>query len=124
MIRNLGNWYVVPDSMSIARTAVPGVVGTISAQNTPLNDHTPVYTIVTGGDSARFTIVPDNQLNMTSVDNTKSTYIVNVTASDGTVFEDGNNWRVLVVRVSGDNNADLGGLTISSGTLSPSVFQL
>ena len=97
--QNLGNWYVVPDSMSIARTAVPGVVGTISAQNTPLNSHTPVYTIVTGSDSAQFEIVNGNKLNMTSVD-TKSAYTVNVTASDGTVFEDGNNWRVLDVTVT------------------------
>ena len=97
--QNLGNWYVVPDSMSIARTAVPGIVGSISAQNTPLNAHTPVYTIVTGGDSARFKIVPDNQLNMISVD-TQSAYTVNVTASDGTVFENGNNWRVLDVTVT------------------------
>ena len=55
---------------------------------------------------------------MTSV-GTKSSYMVNVTASGSNVFEDGNNWRMLVVRVPGDNNADLGGLTISSGTLSP-----
>ena len=63
----------------------------------------------------------DNKINMTSV-GTKSSYMVNVTASGSNVFEDGNNWRMLVVKVTGDNNADnadLGGLTISSGTLSP-----
>ena len=97
--QNLGNWYVVPDSVSIAKADVPGVVGTISAQNTPLNDHSPEYNIVNGGDHTRFAIVNGNQLNMTSVD-TKSDYIVNVTASDGTVFEDGNNWRVLDVTVT------------------------
>ena len=100
--QNLGNWYVVPDSVSIAWTAVPGVVGSISAQNTALNEHNPVYN-VTGSDSTRFAIVNGNQLNMTSVD-TESDYTVNVTASDGTVFEDGNNWRVLNITVSGGTN--------------------
>ena len=103
--QNLGNWYVVPDSMSIAQTAVPGVVGTISAQNTALNNHTPVYGIGMdmGGDSDLFGITDGNKLNMISVD-TKSDYTVNVTASDGTVFEDGNNWRVLEITVSGGTN--------------------
>ena len=113
--QNLGNWYVVPDSMSIARTAVPGIVGSISAQNTPLNAHTPVYTIVTGGDSARFAIVPDNQLNMISVD-TQSAYTVNVTASDGTVFEDGNNWRILNVTVTAADDTTPPTLSLTGNT--------
>ena len=104
--QNLGNWYVVPDSVSIARTAVPGIVGSISAQNTPLNNHTPVYGIGMdmGGDSDLFGITDGNKLNMTSVD-TKSDYTVNVTASDGTVFENGNNWRVLNVTVTAANDS-------------------
>ena len=101
--QNLGNWYVVPDSVSIASSNVPGVVGSISAQNTALDGHSPVYN-VTGSDPTRFTIVNGNQLNMTSVDNTKSDYTVNVTASGGSVFEDGNNWRVLEITVSGSTN--------------------
>ena len=96
--QNLGTWYVVPDSTSIARSDVPGVVGSISAQNTDLDGHSPVYN-VTGSDSTRFAIVNGNQLNMTSVD-TKSDYTVNVTASGGSVFEDGNNWRILDVTVT------------------------
>ena len=101
--QNLGNWYVVPDSVSIASSNVPGIVGSISAQNTALDGHSPVYN-VTGSDPTRFTIVNGNQLNMTSVDNTKSDYTVNVTASGGSVFEDGNNWRVLEITVSGSTN--------------------
>ena len=105
--QNLGNWYVVPDSTSIALTAVPGVVGSISTQNTALDGHSPVYN-VTGSDPTRFTIVNDNQLSMTSVDNTKSTYTVNVTASGDSVFENGNNWRLLEITVSGSTNSSLG----------------
>ena len=116
--QNLGNWYVVANATSIARADVPGVVAEISAQNDHLNGHNPTYGISRDNDYAFFEIVNGNKINMTSV-GTKSSYMVNVTASGSNVFEDGNNWRMLVVRVPGDNNADLGGLTISSGTLSP-----
>ena len=116
--QNLGNWYVVANATSIARADVPGVVAEISAQNGHLNGHNPTYSIGSDNDYTFFEIVNGNKINMTSV-GTKSSYKVNVTASGSNVFEDGNNWRMLVVRVTGDNNADLGGLTISSGTLSP-----
>ena len=116
--QNLGNWYVVANATWIARADVPGVVAEISAQNDHLNGHNPTYGISRDNDYAFFEIVNGNKINMTSV-GTKSSYMVNVTASGSNVFEDGNNWRMLVVRVTGGNNADLGGLTISSGTLSP-----
>ena len=103
--QNLGNWYVVSNSTSIASSDVPGIVGSISAQNLRLNEHDPTYSIVTGSDSTRFEIVPDNQLNMTSV-GTKSDYTVNVTASGGSVFEDGNNWRLLEIEVT-DQTTDI-----------------
>ena len=119
--QNLGNWYVVANATSIARADVPGVVAEISAQNDHLNGHNPTYGISRDNDYAFFEIVNGNKINMTSV-GTKSSYMVNVTASGSNVFEDGNNWRMLVVSVSAATllgNADLGGLTISSGTLSP-----
>ena len=118
--QNLGRWYVtvMPGDLRIASEDVPVVLGLISAQNAVLDGHSPVYGIGIGGDSDRFGITDGNILNMTSVA-TQSTYTVNVTASGPRVFENGDNWRMLVVRVSGDNNADLTGLTISSGTLSP-----
>ena len=104
--QNLGEWYVTLDSDTIAGTDIPGVVGTISAQNLPLKNHSPTYGIVAGYlNATHFEIVPGNQLNMTS--GVPGEYSVNVTASGGTsVFESGNNWRVLVVRVSGDINVD------------------
>ena len=118
--QNLGNWYVTLDPDTIAGTGIPGVVGTISAQNQPLRDHVPTYDIVDGLDKNHFEIVSENRLNMTSDDSGTIEYSINVTAFGTTnVFESGNNWRVLVVRVSGYNNADLDGLAISPGTLSP-----
>ena len=113
--QNLGNWYVVPDSVSIAWTDVPGIVGSISAQNTALDEHNPVYN-VTGSDPTRFAIVNGNQLNMTSV-GTKSAYTVNVTASEGTVFEDGNNWRILDVTVDTPPVIRLMGLNVITITV-------
>ena len=119
--QNLGEWYVVANATSIARADVPGVVAEISAQNDYLNDHNPTYGISRDNDYAFFEIVNGNKINMASV-GTKSSYMVNVTASGSNVFEDGNNWRMLEVSVSAatlSDNADLGSLTISSGTLSP-----
>ena len=99
--QNLGEWYVTLDDAIIARTDVPGVVGSISAQNGVLDGHSPTYGIGTGGDSAFFEIV-NNELRMTSVE-AKSAYVVNVTASGTNVFEDGNNWREVDVRVTADS---------------------
>ena len=90
--QNLGNWYVVANATSIARADVPRVVAEISAQNDYLNGHTLTYGISRDNDYAFFEIVNGNKINMTSV-GTKSSYMVNVTASGSNVFESGNNWR-------------------------------
>ena len=97
--QNLGEWYIVPDDTSIAGPDIPGVVGSISAQNGFLENHNATYGIGTGGYSELFEIVNGNQLNMTSA-GARSSYGVNVTASGPAVFEDGNNWRMLDVTVT------------------------
>ena len=104
--QNLGKWYATLNSTSINRTDVPGVVGSVSAQNSPLKGHNPVYGIGAGADSARFGIVDGNMLNMTSVAAGQDSYAANVTVTGNDVFENGNNWRVLNVNVTGlSNNA-------------------
>ena len=103
--QNLGEWYVTLDPDTIAGTGIPGVVGTISAQNQPLKNHSPTYVIVDGLDKNHFEIVLGNQLNMTSGVSGKAEYSVNVTASGGSVFESGNNWRMLLeIKVTGQTN--------------------
>ena len=99
--QNLGNWYVTLDSDTIADTAIPGVVGTISAQNLPLRKHSPTYAIVDDDDldADHFEIVSGNRLNMTS--GVPGEYSINVTASGTNVFESGNNWRLLEIEVTG-----------------------
>ena len=98
--QNLGNWYIVPDSTEIARANVPGTVGGISAQNDPLDGHSPAYGIGPGGDSGF--AISGNLLSMTYVAAGKGDYAVNITAAGTSVFEDGNNWRMVNVTVTGD----------------------
>ena len=110
--QNLGEWYVVANATSIARDDVPGVVAEISAQNSHLDGHTPTYGIDAGGNFTLFEIAGGNHLNMTSVD-TKSSYMVNVTASGSNVFENDNNWHVLNITVTGSANT---APTVNAGT--------
>lgn len=95
--QNLDDWYVVIDSASIDRADIPGVVGTISAQNTFLNGQNPTYRIEPGGDSDRFEITNGNQLNMISADADQTAYMVTIATTGDLVFEDGNNRRTIQV---------------------------
>ena len=104
--RNLGSWYVVVDSVSIDRADVPGVVGTISAQNPFLDEQYPTYRIESGGDSDRFEIADGNQLIMVSAAADRTTYTVTISATGDRVFGDGDNRRVVeVVLVDSDRYA-------------------
>ena len=103
--QNLGKWYINLDDASIRRADIPGIVGTISAQNSALGNHSPTYAIVNGsGDASKFSIASTNMLNMTSAD-TKPDYTVNVTATGTDVFGSGNNWRALNITVGGFTSA-------------------
>ena len=99
--QNLGRWYVALDNTSIDRADIPGVVGAISAQNPFLNKQNPVYVIVPGGDSDRFEITDGNRLSMISSDADRTTYTVTISATGGSVFEDGNNRRTVEVVLGG-----------------------
>ena len=54
--QNLGKWYVTANGTSIAAADVPGIVGTISAQNAFLDGQDPAYGIGAGADSEHFVI--------------------------------------------------------------------
>ena len=97
--QNLGNWYIVLDNTVINAGDAPGIVGTISAQNQYLDNQNPTYGIGTGGDAGSFEIT-GNRLSMTSADSGQDPYTVNVTASGGSVFEEGNNWRIVEITVT------------------------
>ena len=53
--QNLGEWYVVLNSTEIDASGAPGVVGTISAQNTILRGQA-TYGIGAGEDSGSFNV--------------------------------------------------------------------
>ena len=101
--QNLGPWYVVPDGATVIdRVGLPGNVATLSAQNGFLDGHSPTYAIGTGYDSAHFRIIDGNVLDMAEANPACTTCTVNVTATGPYVFEDGNNWRIIQVRLVGD----------------------
>ena len=98
--QNLGNWYVVPADTAYAASDVSLNVTTISAQNARLDGHSPTYGIGSGGNSTSFNITGTDTLMFKATPSVGS-HTVNVTASGGSVFEDGNNWRMLEITVAG-----------------------
>ena len=103
--QNLGNWYVVPADTTYDTTEGTLNVTTISAQNTRLDGHSLSYGIDSGdsGDSNLFNITDSNTLMFKSTP-FAGTYNVNVTASGTDVFSNGNNWRLLEIRVTGQTS--------------------
>ena len=100
--QNLGNWYVVPADTTYVTSEGTLNVTTISAQNAFLDDrHSPSYGIDSGdgGNSNLFNITGSNTLMFKNTPSTGA-YIVNVTASVTDVFSNGNNWRLLEIRVT------------------------
>ena len=96
--QNLGNWYVVPADTTYVTSEGTLNVTTISAQNTRLDGHSPSYGI--GSNSNLFNITGSNTLMFKSTP-PADTYNVTVTASGTDVFSNGNNWRLLEIRVTG-----------------------
>ena len=112
--QNLGIWYVTMDDTSIDGTDVPGIVGTISAQNVFLDGQEPVYGIMAEGpDSERFAVFDGDQLFMVSLNGSQTEYVAKIMASGPQVFEDGNNW--VDVRVSVPGGAPSTSLTVEAG---------
>ena len=96
--QNLGEWYVALNSTEIDASGAPGIVGTISAQNSILGGQA-TYGIGAGGDSGSFNITGGSNLNMNISSPVKSLYTVNITSAGdfGT-----NNHRVYDVTVTGN----------------------
>ena len=100
--QNLGNWYIVLDSMTIDYDGAPGIVGSISAQNSFLDGQNLVYGIGIGigpgGDSDSFEL-NGSSLVLKAVP-AKRTYAVNVTSTGD--FGPGNS-KMIEITVSGFN---------------------
>ena len=96
--QNLGPWYVVPADAIYDTADTSLAVTAISAQNPFLDGQNPAYGIGTGHDSALFNVTGTGTLVFLAAPS-PGAHTVNVTASGGSVFEDGNNWRLLEVEV-------------------------
>ena len=113
--QNLGNWYVVPADTVYDNSEGTRTVTTISTQNAFLDRHSRSYGIGSGSnDSNLFNITGSNTLMFKSAQSA-GTYIVNVTASGTNVFENGNNWRLLEIRVTGQTTDTTPPTFVSSG---------
>ena len=97
--QNLGTWYIVLDGTSIDHDDAPGTVGSVSAQNSYLDNQNPVYGPGSGGDSGSFEINGSN-LVLNAVP-TKNTYAVTITSTGD--FGSGNS-RTLNIEISGFTN--------------------
>ena len=116
--QNLGKWYVVPEDTAYGISEGTLNVTTVSAQNSFLDGHSPEYGIGSGDDSALFNMTGSTLMfkDAPSV----GSHAVNVTASGGAVFRDGNHWRVLDVKVTESNQPPTvtisGASSINEGT--------
>ena len=106
--QNLGNWYIVLTDTAVDYEDAPGIVGSISAQNSFLDGQNPAYGIGSGGDSGSFEIVNGSSLRLKEIP-TKSSYTVTITSTG----EFGsNNSRTFDIGVSGLGNSPP---TVSAG---------
>lgn len=97
----LGSWYVTINDTSIKRAEIPGVVGTISAQNLILDRQNPLYSIAPGADSERFDIINGNQLRIISASD-KTEYTITITATGDSVFGYDGNPQIATVTLADD----------------------
>ena len=102
--QNLGTWYIVLAGTDFDAGGASLNVITISAQNLYLRDQNPVYGMGTSGNSDLFEMRGSTLAFRSTPD--VGSYQANVTASRGSVFEDGNNWRMLEITVRDSTNTD------------------
>ena len=98
--QNLGKWYIVLDNMTIDYDDAPGIVGSVSAQNSFLDGQNPVYGIGLGGDSDSFEL-NGYSLVLKTVPAMR-TYTVNVTSAGD--FGTGNS-KMIEITVAGFNTS-------------------
>ena len=101
--QNLGTWYIVPADTEFDAGNASLDVTTISAQNRYLEDQSPAYGIGSGGSLGLFEMTGSTLAFRSAPD--AGSYTANVTASGSDVFENGNNWRMLEIKVHDSANS-------------------
>ena len=108
-VQNLGKWYVVLDDTTIS-SATETLA--IRAQNGALRSQNPMYGLGSGGDSGMFMISSGSLGLKAATDySAKTEYVVNVTASGSSIFENGNNWKTVTITVTADTASPVPVLT-------------
>ena len=95
--QNLGKWYVTPGGFDVLSADLPGVIGTVSAQNGFLDGQNATYAIVTNTPGNHFTI-NSGALSMAAA--AAGEYRVEIGATGTLLFGSGNT-RTIQVSVSG-----------------------
>ena len=97
--QNLGEWYVVLDGATINLADTGNAVGSISAQNSILNGHSPTYGLGPDSASQKFAISGNDLQVKPDEDYSGETYDVTITAT-GTGLFGTDNQRTVVVTVT------------------------
>ena len=116
--QNLGTWYIVPARTDFDVSGSSLDVTTISAQNPYLSGQNSTYGVGSGGNSDLFEMRGSTLAFRSTPD--VGSYTVKVTASGNSIFENGNNWRMLEITVRSSANdpptVDAGqGQTVNEG---------
>ena len=98
--QNLGKWYIVLDNMTIDYDDAPGIVGSVSTQNSFLDGQNPAYGIGLGGDSDSFEL--NGSILVLKAVPAMRTYAVNVTSAGD--FGTGNS-KMIEITVAGFNTS-------------------
>ena len=98
--QNLGKWYIALDNMTIDYDDAPGIVGSVSTQNSFLDGQNPAYGIGLGGDSDSFEL--NGSILVLKAVPAMRTYAVNVTSAGD--FGTGNS-KMIEITVAGFNTS-------------------
>ena len=103
--RNLGNWYIVLDDTAIDLADAGNTIGSITAQNSVLDGHGPVYGLGSDSVSQKFAISGSDLQVRPGEDYSSGTYDVAITATGAGLFGTSNQ-RTVGVTVTDTTQSD------------------
>ena len=119
--QNLGNWYIVPDETAIDLADAGNTIGPISAQNSVLDGHGPVYGLGSDSDSQKFAISGSDLQVKPGEDYSSGTYDVTITATGAGLFGTSNQ-RTVGVTVTDTTPSDTTPPTLALIGLDPETI--
>ena len=119
--QNLGNWYIVLDETAIDLADAGNTIGSISAQNSVLDGHSPVYGLGSDSDSQKFAISGNDLQVRPGEDYSSGTYDVIITATGAGLFGTSNQ-RTVGVTVTDTTPSDTTPPTLALIGLDPETI--